>query len=53
MSDVFVIFRNEQNIRIELIIINNFQMNNYAERFNQTFMRTISIFLKNFKLSLK
>ena len=53
MNDVFVIFRNEQSIRVELIIVDNFQMNNCAKRFNQTFMRKVNIFLKNFKLSLK
>ena len=53
MNDVFVTFRNEQNIRVKFIIVDNFQINNCAKRFNQIFMRKISIFLKNFELSLK
>ena len=50
MNDVFVIFRNEQNIRVELIIADNFQMNNCAKRFNQIFMRKINIFLKKIRI---
>ena len=53
MSDVFVIFRNEQSIRVEFIIVDNFQMNNCTKRFNQIFMHKINTFLKNFELSLK
>ena len=53
MNNVFVIFRNKQNIRVEFIIVNNFQMNSCAKRFNRILIRKINIFLKNFKLSLK
>ena len=53
INDVFVTFRNEQNIRVKFIIVNNFRINNCAKRFNQIFMRKINIFLKNFELSLK
>ena len=37
----------EQDIRFEFIIVDNLQINNCVERFNQTFMRKINIFFKN------
>ena len=52
MNDKFAIFRNERDIRTQLFIAENSQMNDCVERFNQNLMRKISIFQKNFELTL-
>ena len=53
IKNAFAIFCNKQNIRTEFIIVNNFQINDCAKRFNQTLMRKINTFYKNSKLLLK
>ena len=52
-ENVFAIYREKRDIRIEFFIVDNFQMNECVERFNQIFMRKISTFLKNFELFIK
>ena len=47
LNENFMKFTFEQNIRFEFIIAENFQINDGVERFNQTLMRKINIFLKN------
>ena len=42
----FIKFIIERKIRIEFITIENFQINNCVERFNQIFMRKINIFFQ-------
>ena len=52
-ENVFAIYRKKRDIRIELFIADNFQMNECVERFNQILMRKINTFLKNFELLIK
>ena len=49
----FIKFIIEREIRIEFIIIENFQINNCVERFNQIFMRKVNIFFKNNNIVIK
>ena len=52
-EDVFAIYREKRDIRIELSTADNSQMNECAERLNQTLMRKINTFLKNSELFIK
>ena len=52
-NENFKKFIDKRNIRIEFIIVENFQINDCVERFNQTFMRKINIFFKNNDIVIK
>ena len=46
-NEDFIKYIIERNIRLKFIIVDNSQMNDCVERFNQIFIRKINIFLKN------
>ena len=46
-NENFIKYIIKRNIRFEFIIVDNSQINNYVECFNQIFMRKINIFFKN------
>ena len=52
-ENVFTIYRKKRDIIIKFLIVENFQINKYIERFNSIIMRKINIFLKNSKLFIK
>ena len=52
-NENFIKFIIERKIRIEFITVENFQINNCVERFNQIFMRKINIFFKNNDIVIK
>ena len=53
INEIFIDYCRKKEIRIESTIVENFQMNDCVERFNQILMRKISIFLKNNNLAFK
>ena len=52
-ENVFAIYQKKRDIRIEFFIVDNFQINECVERFNQIFIREINTFLKIFELFIK
>ena len=46
-NEIFMNYIVERNIRLKFIIVENSQMNDCVERFNQIIMRKINIFFKN------
>ena len=52
-NENFIDYIIERNIRFELIIANNSQINNLIECLNQTIIRKINIFLKNNNIVIK
>ena len=52
-ENVFTVYREKRDIIMKLFIVENFQMNECVERFNQIIMRKINTFLKNSKLLIK
>ena len=52
-ENVFTVYREERDIIMKFFIVENSQMNECVERFNQIIMRKINTFLKNSKLLIK
>ena len=53
LNEDFMDYIAERGIRLESITAGNFQMNDSVERFNQTLMRKVNIFLKNNDIVVK
>ena len=52
-EDAFKVWREKRNIKMKSSVVDNSQMNEYVERFNETLLRNTNTMFKDANLNLK